>query len=93
MMDTTSGAQYLQELSDFDTEILNYVWDVFGGMTRDEIVEYTHDPANIPEWKEPNGSSLPISLQTILKEVGMGNYLDINNEQISIDRLFNKLHS
>ncbi len=49
----------LDELSDADIEILERTWSKFGGMSRWELVDYTHE--HLSEYQDPNGSSLPIS--------------------------------
>ena len=56
-------------LSETDIECLGEVWSHFGHMSRWELVEYTHSQA-CPEWKDPSGSSVPISLASIFKACG-----------------------
>ena len=56
----------LDELSDADIECLNEVWAEFGYMDQWQLVAYTHDRNNIPEWEDPHGSSLPIPVERIL---------------------------
>ncbi|OJU02759.1 MAG: hypothetical protein BGN83_16045 [Rhizobium sp. 63-7] len=61
----------LDELSDADLECVNAVWEEFGGMNQWQLVEWTHDPKNVPEWEDPNGGSVVIPLQRILHSVGV----------------------
>ena len=60
----------LQELSDADIDILDLVWRKFGRMSAKKLESYTHDPEKCPEWQDPDGSSIPIHLQTLLKHLG-----------------------
>ncbi|WP_172437570.1 Panacea domain-containing protein [Acidithiobacillus marinus] len=57
-------------LSEADCEILEKVWSDFGGLSAIKLRAYTHDPDNCPEWEDPNGSSRPISLDTMLTSMG-----------------------
>lgn len=58
----------LDDLSQADVEIIDEVWDRFGGMDEEELVAYVH---GLPEWTDPAGSSLPIDFRTLLKAVGI----------------------
>ncbi len=58
----------LDHLSDADIEILESIWAQFGAMDKWEIVEYTHE--HLGEWRNPNGSSLPINGFDLLRELG-----------------------
>lgn len=60
----------LDELSDAEIEILDRVWERFKHMDRWDLVKWTHNPKNIPEWKDPNGSSTKIDVESIFKAVG-----------------------
>lgn len=60
----------LQELSEADIDILDSVWQDFGKMSAKRLETYTHDAANCPEWQDPDGSSVPIDLQTLMKHLG-----------------------
>jgi uncharacterized phage-associated protein len=52
--------KHLDELSRADLAILDSLWERFGSWDRYKLRDWTHDPKNIPEWKNPMGSSLPI---------------------------------
>ena len=62
----------LDLLSEADAEILDDLWRTFGAMDRFDLRDWTHDPANVPEWRDPNGSRLPITLESIMRAVGIG---------------------
>ena len=64
------GLECLDELSKNDLAILAQVYDQFGGYDRWELVELTHNPAIIPEWSDPKGSSRAILLDTLLTYLG-----------------------
>lgn len=89
------SAQDLDYLSSADIEILENIWLQFGGMTRWELVHYTHS-GNCPEWEHPNGSSAPISPYKIFSALGKSQEdsaalaSEIEAER-SIDRLFASL--
>lgn len=58
----------LDELSDFDVEILEQIWQEFGHKTRWDLVDYTHD--HLPEWKDPGYSSIPIDPRAQFQALG-----------------------
>lgn len=60
------GADF-DELSEADVEVLDAVWARFGKMNRWAIRDYTH---GLPEWKDPNGSSIPLPHKEILIALG-----------------------
>lgn len=60
--------EQLDELSAADRETLNSVWGEFGHMNQWQISDYTHD--HCPEWRDPNGSMLPISFEEIFRALG-----------------------
>ncbi|MBU6994252.1 MAG: SocA family protein [Ferrovum myxofaciens] len=60
----------LLQLSDADVEILELVWYEFGNFSAHKLRDYTHDHANCPEWEDPNGSSIPISMNVMLESMG-----------------------
>lgn len=57
------------ELSKSDINVMDEVWETFGKMGKWEIRDWTHDPKNLPEWEDPNGSSSPIPLRRILEKI------------------------
>jgi uncharacterized phage-associated protein len=52
------------ELSPAEESLLSEVFAEHGGKNRWELVRFTHD---LPEWQDPNGSSIPISYSDILR--------------------------
>lgn len=53
------------ELSPSDILLLDEVFNSFGHKNRWDLVNYTHSSA-CPEWHDPHGSSLPISIREML---------------------------
>lgn len=84
----------LDELSDADLEVLHRVHTKFGKMDQWKLVDYTHHYC--PECKDPNGSSMPISYETIFKALErtpaearkLGAHVE---QQRRIDKLFASL--
>lgn len=59
----------LLRLSDSDLEVLGEVWKRFGHWDRWDLVNYTCSGA-CPEWADPEGSTYPISYETLLSSLG-----------------------
>lgn len=55
------------ELSEYEIEVLTSIHDDYGKLTQWELRALTH---RLPEWQDPNGSSLPIDPITILRTEG-----------------------
>lgn len=49
----------LRDLSDADLDVLAETWDRFGAMDEWALRDYTH--ARCAEWKDPDGSMIPVS--------------------------------
>lgn len=64
------NAEDLDLLSEAVLKILEEVWRKFGHMGQWEIRDYTHE--HCPEWKDPHGSSNPITYETLLAALGYG---------------------
>ena len=60
----------LDELSEADLDVLSDIWERFGRMNRWALRDYTH--THCAEWRDPQGSALPISYQDVLRAVGLG---------------------
>ena len=58
----------LDELSDAEIDALQAVWQQFGPMGKREIRDWTHD--HCPEWRDPDGSSRPISYADVFRALG-----------------------
>ena len=59
----------LLRLSESDLGVLGDIWDKFGHWDRWDLVKYTHSDA-CPEWQDPDGSSQPISYETLFEKLG-----------------------
>ncbi|MCY4385365.1 MAG: Panacea domain-containing protein [Nitrospinae bacterium] len=55
------------ELSKADRDILEYVWAKFGDLDEWKISDFTH---TLPEWKDPQGTSLPIAYKDVFLALG-----------------------
>ncbi|QTN27474.1 SocA family protein [Rhodoferax sp. AJA081-3] len=58
----------LGALSESDVEVLDQIWADFGKFERWALVEYTH--TNLPEWRDPGDSNLPITYESLLANLG-----------------------
>ena len=84
----------LDELSEADIEVMNRVWDTFGQMKPSELVSWTHDKNNVPEWEDPNKSSKPIPLLEMMKAVGVKDaeyQVELIEECNRFEKLFERL--
>ncbi len=55
------------ELSTAEVQLLDEVFRLHGAKSRWELVDLTH---KLPEWKDPQGSAIPIQYRDILKAGG-----------------------
>ncbi len=60
----------LDELSDYDVEVMEAVWQEFGAMDQWELSDWTHNSNNVPEWTSPGGGAQPIPMQKFFEGVG-----------------------
>jgi hypothetical protein len=51
------------ELSQVEEDLIDEIFSEFRTKSRWELVDYTH---RLPEWQDPNGSSIPIAPRDIL---------------------------
>ncbi len=56
-----------EDLCEEEEEIIQQVYQAFGHLDPFDVAEWTHD---LPEWKDPHGSAIPIMVEDILKNVG-----------------------
>jgi uncharacterized phage-associated protein len=56
-----------QKLSQAEEKLLDEVFAQYGNANRWDLVDETH---KFPEWRDPHGSSLPISVGDILRALG-----------------------
>ena len=61
----------LDELSRADVQILEYLWTKFGRMNQFQIRDFTHEACK--EWRNPNGSSIPIAHRDVFAALGKAN--------------------
>jgi uncharacterized phage-associated protein len=86
LTDSMTDLNDLDELSDADLEVLENVWDRFGQMSQWDLVAWTHDSRNIPEWTDPNGSSHTIPLEDMMEAIGLRNVAAAAEELHSVSR-------
>jgi uncharacterized phage-associated protein len=55
------------EFSRAELRLVEEIYERFGHWNRWDLVHYTHD---LPEWRNPNGSSLPIDYREVLQAEG-----------------------
>jgi uncharacterized phage-associated protein len=60
------------KLSRFEKETLDNIDKEFHAKSYGQMIEYVHDPAVCPEWKDPGLSSTPIKMKDILAGIGRG---------------------
>jgi uncharacterized phage-associated protein len=58
------GVAGVSELSEAELALVDEVYSRFRGMNEWDLVNYTH---SLPEWRNPNNSSVPIPFEEILK--------------------------
>lgn len=62
------------ELSDAEELLVRQIFEAKGKKSRWELVEEHHE---LPEWIDPDGSSIPLNFDEILKKSGQRSYADI----------------
>jgi uncharacterized phage-associated protein len=80
-----------EDLCEEEEEIIQEVYTSFGHLDPFDVAEWTHD---LPEWQNPHGSAIPISVEDILKNVGKTNeeIQEIQQEAIRETYLDKNLH-
>ena len=73
----------LSELSRAELKILDSVWDEFQDIDRFDLADWTH--RYCPEWRDPNGSSMPIELASIYKALHKDSPVELA-EQMQAER-------
>jgi uncharacterized phage-associated protein len=79
----------LDELSDADIECADEVWNRFGTMDQWRLRDWTHDPENIPEWRDPNGGREPITLLEIMRALNLENAEEMSELAASLKSVDN----
>jgi len=57
-------------LSRAELKLVDEIYEKLGNKSYQELINWSHDPENIPEWEDPEGSRLPISFRGILEKGG-----------------------
>ena len=57
----------VEELCEEEEMILKQVYETFGHLDPFLVAEWTHD---LPEWKDPHGSAIPILVEDVLRSMG-----------------------
>jgi hypothetical protein len=70
----------LDHLSPANVEILSGLWDRFGDYDQFRLRDWTLNPSNIPEWKDPSGSSIPITHSEVFKKLNKTNPADLERD-------------
>ena len=83
----------LNELSNAEIEILDHVYSQYGHLGKWQIRDFSH---TLPEWADPQGSSLPIATQDIFRALGkkaeeISGMIARLDEDRAIDALFASL--
>lgn len=68
----------LDELSASDLRILDGVWSAYKDVDRFDLAEFTH--RFCPEWRDPNGSSVPIDFASVFRTLGKDEPIDLAEE-------------
>ena len=55
------------DLCEEEEEIIHEVYQTFGHLNPFDVAEWTHD---LPEWKDPDGSRIPIVVDDVLRFMG-----------------------
>jgi uncharacterized phage-associated protein len=61
--------ELLEDLSDADIDVLAETWRLVGHLSKWAIRDWTHK--NLVEWKDPNGSSIPIEYESVFAALGL----------------------
>ena len=80
-----------EDLCEEEEEIIQQVYKAFGHLDPFQVAEWTHD---LPEWQDPHGSTIPITVEDILKNVGKSHeeIVEIQKEAIReayLDKVLN----
>jgi len=66
------------KLSRAEITLIDAAYQELGHMTYNQLIEWVHDPVNVPEWQDPNGSSIPIKIEDILSKAGYSDDYTVN---------------
>ncbi len=77
----------LDELSDAEVATLEIVWESFGDLDQWQLVDLTHDEANVPEWEDPKKTgynSKTIEFENMLAAIGIPSHEEHAAEMESV---------
>ncbi|MCP1198698.1 Panacea domain-containing protein [Notoacmeibacter sp. MSK16QG-6] len=77
----------LDTLSRADLSVLESLWDKFKDFDKYAIRDWTHGRANVPEWRDPNGSSMPIHHEEVFRYLGRDDCVELAEEVQSHRRM------
>ena len=60
----------IDSLSRAELKLIKEIYGGLGHKNYRELIAWSHNPDNVPEWQDPEGSRLPISLNQILEGSG-----------------------
>jgi len=66
-----SSVRSYEFLAEIEVSILDSIFDELSEMSTNEIVQYAHDDKICPEWQFPSGTSIPLSIEKILRHHGV----------------------
>lgn len=66
----TVGREY-EYLAEIEVSILDAILEELSSMSTNEIVQYAHDDKICPEWKFPQGTSIALPIESILRHHGV----------------------
>ena len=69
-VDPADPLDTFDELSVAEKTVLDSVYSKFGASNRWNLVKLLHDPDYCPEWENPQGSSYPIHIKSLLMKNG-----------------------
>ncbi len=73
------------ELSDFEIDVLERIYEQFGNMAFSELRAFTHE---LPEWKDPCGSAHRILVSTVLRSEGVPENRIIELKKLAYEEWF-----
>ena len=80
----------LDELSRSDVAILEATWAEYKDIEKFKLAEWTHKFC--PEWRDPNGSSIPIDFATVFKHLKKDDPVELAEEIQAERQLIASLH-
>jgi uncharacterized phage-associated protein len=64
-------------LSKADMEVLTDLWSRFGTYDRFALRDWTHERQNVPEWRDPQGSSCRIKHEDVFRLLGKSEAIEL----------------